>query len=478
MGTATIDFLKVDVEGGESDVLASIDLRRFRPLVIVVEAIEPLTHRLSHAGWEPRVLESGYVHAAFDGINRFYVAEERAELCESLGYPLTPLDNYLGGGGPPAVARVGDGDGRPLFPSLAEDLTREATPTARDGEPLTVVLDGVADPRLVSSVVEPGSSLLALDRESLGSALAGRFAPTLEGLRDAIAAQPHDVLVVSDTTLLTRSLIGELRATLASDTACATVSAADRPSARARGVPAPAVEAPVRGVVLVRRDHLLLALDEARLLAQPDVALVQLPEAGDLVDEVLATLVRPGFVHRLCGRDELLEPASAAASPARRRGRVADVVVDARCLRHRMSGTQVHVLGLLGGLARIGTNVTVLVPRDVDPSVEPSLADLRAAMPFVERLGPGRPAVFHRPSQIGAMKVLADCLSKGDRLVLTQLDMIVDRTGGYKTSPTAWESYRRTTSRPSRRPTSSASCRATRHSTPQATACSSSTAQP
>ncbi len=40
-----IDFLKIDVEGGEADVLAGGDWRRFRPKVIVVEAVMPGVRR-------------------------------------------------------------------------------------------------------------------------------------------------------------------------------------------------------------------------------------------------------------------------------------------------------------------------------------------------------------------------------------------------------------------------------------------------
>src|SRR5262249_15006678 len=40
-GLTTIDFLKIDVEGGEADVLYGNDWTRFRPKVIVVEAVAP-----------------------------------------------------------------------------------------------------------------------------------------------------------------------------------------------------------------------------------------------------------------------------------------------------------------------------------------------------------------------------------------------------------------------------------------------------
>ena len=40
-GVTAIDFLKIDVEGAEADVLAGNDWTRFRPKVVVVEAIDP-----------------------------------------------------------------------------------------------------------------------------------------------------------------------------------------------------------------------------------------------------------------------------------------------------------------------------------------------------------------------------------------------------------------------------------------------------
>ena len=52
-GVEEIDFLKVDVEGAERDVLAGADWRRFRPKVVLAEAVAPGTMAPSHAEWEP-----------------------------------------------------------------------------------------------------------------------------------------------------------------------------------------------------------------------------------------------------------------------------------------------------------------------------------------------------------------------------------------------------------------------------------------
>jgi FkbM family methyltransferase len=85
-----IDVLKIDVEGAEADVLAGMDWSIARPRVIVIEAIVPGSMEDASAGWEPFVLEQGYRFAFFDGLNRFYVADEAAELMAR--FPAEKLD--------------------------------------------------------------------------------------------------------------------------------------------------------------------------------------------------------------------------------------------------------------------------------------------------------------------------------------------------------------------------------------------------
>jgi FkbM family methyltransferase len=90
-----IHFLKIDVEGAEGDVLASVDLRRWRPWVLVVEATAPNRPEPTWSHWEPVVLAAGYQFCLFDGLSRFYVADEHADkLKDALSYPACPLDGY------------------------------------------------------------------------------------------------------------------------------------------------------------------------------------------------------------------------------------------------------------------------------------------------------------------------------------------------------------------------------------------------
>jgi FkbM family methyltransferase len=77
-----IDFLKIDVEGGEADVLAGNDWTRFRPKLVVAEAIAPGGTTESHQAWEPFLLAQGYRFALFDTLNRFYVAQEQTAVWE------------------------------------------------------------------------------------------------------------------------------------------------------------------------------------------------------------------------------------------------------------------------------------------------------------------------------------------------------------------------------------------------------------
>jgi FkbM family methyltransferase len=106
-----IHFLKIDVEGSEAAVLAGADFERFRPWIVVIEATAP--HVLmtpdsvplqrpsepsspTHESWEPLLISAGYQFVLFDGLNRFYVAIEKAGLfAERLSAPCNVLDDAV-----------------------------------------------------------------------------------------------------------------------------------------------------------------------------------------------------------------------------------------------------------------------------------------------------------------------------------------------------------------------------------------------
>ena len=90
-----IDFLKIDVEGAETEVLRGADFARFRPKVIVIEAYKPITMEPAFDEWEPLLAHQGYATAWDDELNRYYVADEARALVTRLGagplcYPTVP----------------------------------------------------------------------------------------------------------------------------------------------------------------------------------------------------------------------------------------------------------------------------------------------------------------------------------------------------------------------------------------------------
>ena len=89
-GLSAIDFLKVDVEGAEPDVLGGLDLKRHRPKVILVEAVNPHVADGDWANWEPQLTSAGYAFVFFDNLNRFYVADEHHALAKRLPAQVTP----------------------------------------------------------------------------------------------------------------------------------------------------------------------------------------------------------------------------------------------------------------------------------------------------------------------------------------------------------------------------------------------------
>ncbi len=87
-----IDFLKVDVEGAEQDVLEGADWGKYRPRVVVIEATMPASPEPNWSGWEPFLLKQRYRFAFFDGLNRYYLAEEEAALAVHFEAPVNPFD--------------------------------------------------------------------------------------------------------------------------------------------------------------------------------------------------------------------------------------------------------------------------------------------------------------------------------------------------------------------------------------------------
>jgi FkbM family methyltransferase len=89
-----IDFLKIDVEGWEQQVIEGADWRRFRPMLVLAEATVPFSSEPAFHGWEPLLLQAHYMFAFFDGLNRYYLRSEDAHLASRLAVPVNVFDDF------------------------------------------------------------------------------------------------------------------------------------------------------------------------------------------------------------------------------------------------------------------------------------------------------------------------------------------------------------------------------------------------
>jgi FkbM family methyltransferase len=78
-----IHFLSIDADasadGSAADILRGLDLRRWRPWVLVIGSGTPNGDGRTQPDWEKTVGAAGYALRLFDGLSRFYVAPERAD---------------------------------------------------------------------------------------------------------------------------------------------------------------------------------------------------------------------------------------------------------------------------------------------------------------------------------------------------------------------------------------------------------------
>jgi FkbM family methyltransferase len=90
-----ISFLKIDCEGWETFAIKGADWERFRPIVVIVEATEPLSTTPSWSEWEPLLIENGhYEMVYFDGLNRFYLQREYSDLRRHFQVPPNVFDDF------------------------------------------------------------------------------------------------------------------------------------------------------------------------------------------------------------------------------------------------------------------------------------------------------------------------------------------------------------------------------------------------
>ncbi len=90
-----IHWLKIDVEGMELAVLRSWASSPVRPWIIIIESTIPNSTEPAFEAWEGELTRRGYAFVYFDGLNRFYVHESRADLTQAFNAPPNVFDGFV-----------------------------------------------------------------------------------------------------------------------------------------------------------------------------------------------------------------------------------------------------------------------------------------------------------------------------------------------------------------------------------------------
>lgn len=93
LGLKRLDVLKIDVEGAEPAVVRGLLDSDVRPIVCVVEGTSPSFGRAAGDEAVRLLLDAGYMHTMFDGLNHYLTTDPA--LADALSIPASPTDQYV-----------------------------------------------------------------------------------------------------------------------------------------------------------------------------------------------------------------------------------------------------------------------------------------------------------------------------------------------------------------------------------------------
>jgi FkbM family methyltransferase len=160
LGDQQVHFLKIDVEGCEQQVLRGADFAKVRPWIVLIEATRPLTTIATWEGWEPLLLKAGYEFVYFDGLNRFYVADEHRHLKRYFSVPVSTCDPFRDG----EVVRLSA-----VISGLQRDLIKHEVPRLGNSDETPIACDAHNAAGLLQIVEAQASDLVRLRRALLSA---------------------------------------------------------------------------------------------------------------------------------------------------------------------------------------------------------------------------------------------------------------------------------------------------------------------
>ncbi|MEP4149538.1 MAG: FkbM family methyltransferase [Halioglobus sp.] len=182
-----IHFLKIDVEGAEAEVIRGMDLSHIRPWILVVEATQPNLPIEDFDSWEPILVEANYKFVYFDGLNRFYIADEKCqELAPQFSRPPNTFDGF-------ELARVvqarADSAAAQEETKNAVNQAGEAERRAEDAEQKTITA--------VKRAEDAEQKTITAEKRAEGAdVLAAEASANLEVLEDLLGKKDYELNIV------------------------------------------------------------------------------------------------------------------------------------------------------------------------------------------------------------------------------------------------------------------------------------------
>ena len=93
--SSQINFLKIDVEGWEEKVILGHDWVNFRPIVVLLEATIPNSPVRTKTNIKSILESHNYSYVYFDGLNDYYLANEREDLKSCFDTPPNVFDKFV-----------------------------------------------------------------------------------------------------------------------------------------------------------------------------------------------------------------------------------------------------------------------------------------------------------------------------------------------------------------------------------------------
>lgn len=319
-------------------------------------------------------------------------------------------------------------------------------------EDVVVCIRGGSGPALESVLAQTEPEVpLVICGEPPARASSGRMVWVAANVTDAIAAAaPADVVLVRSDCAVPAGWLAGLRHAAYVDSRVATATPLTMKIPEGVGFDAAAASVS-SGSLRIR----------PRLAAAGDACVYVRRSALELVgpDDLSERCVAHGLAHVLAddvllqgefgSTEDAPEPAARRALAAARRAVAGlSILIDGRVLRGPMNGSKVHVLELIAAVARTEqARVTVIVPDDLSDEARPVLERLPALTLTTPDDLRGRinADVVHRPVQLNATADLSTLAQLGERLVITQQDLIGYYNPTYWRSLADWQEYRQLT---------------------------------